>query len=365
MLAMRYASHAMAEPPSIPSAFLRIPGVELTCESLTSSGLALTAAPDGHVTLAAERMVVQGVQVVTDHVRMDIAQVALDDVRAEVMPIAGAPALTRFAARHLVVDRLQAGIARGAIAGDGAPSPVQLDALASLDGLVHAFVTDALWFVDADVSVPIRQGSIDFNKVEIEHIGPNSTLGVSPAGIHVEGPAGQRRVPVVAFGPVPPPGVAFETRGRFPFARGDRGRIDLLPFLQAFLAAPPGQPPAQPADPNLVAALDRTRIRGEVRIGDGTLARGGQRVELAGREAGKNRCSLDSPALGQRLVIGVPEFAAGAAILALPGLEVRTATLEAAVEAHLLGREAPPDGPRVVLSIAQATLHDVSLAPAA
>lgn len=349
---------------TLPPAALRIPGVELTCESLTSRGLAITTQPDGHCTLAAQGVVAAGVHAITAHARIDIAQVTLDDVRAEIVPRDGAPVLASFAAQRIAVDRLQAALARGAVAGAATPEALRLDALATLDGLVHAFVTNALWIVDADVSVPIRQGAIDFNAVEIEHVGPNSLLGVSEAGIHVSGPAGQVRMPVVVFGPSPPPGVSAGTERGFPFARGNRGRIDLLPFLQALLEAPAGESLARPADPNMRGALERTRIKGEVQLGNGTLARGEQRVDLTGREAGKNRCLLDSPSLAQRLVIGIPQFAASAAAFALPGREVRAAMLEAVVEAHLLGRDAPAESPAVVLSVAQATLREVAMVPA-
>jgi hypothetical protein len=196
----------------------------------------------------------------------------------------------------------------------------------------------------------------------IENIGPNSLMGVSPAGIHVTGPAGQVRVPLVAF-PSPPPGVSFGTDGGFPFARGDRGRIDLLPFLHALLESPRGQPLARP-DPILSGALARTRVKGEVQLGDGALARGGHRIELAGRAAGKNRCTLDSPSIAQRLVIGVPQFAATAASLALPGREVRVAALDAIAQAHVLGHDSPPGSPDLLISIELAKLQDVAMVPA-
>jgi hypothetical protein len=117
--------------------------------------------------------------------------VALEDVLAEVAPIAGVPAITSFVARHVEVEHLRAALARGAVAAGDAPQPLQLDALRRLDGLVHAFVKDALWFADADVAVQIRQGAVDFNAIVIENVGPNSLVGVSPAGIHVTRPAGQ------------------------------------------------------------------------------------------------------------------------------------------------------------------------------
>ena len=110
--------------------------------------------------------------------------------------------------------------------------------------------------------------------------------------------------------------------------------------------------------------LARTRVKGEVPLGDGTLARGGQRIELAGRAAGKNRCTLDSPSIAQRLVIGVPQFAATAASLALPGRELRVAALDAIVEAHVLGHDSPAGSPGILLSIELAKLQDVAMVPA-
>src|SRR5689334_10433905 len=55
----------------------------------------------------------------------------------------------------------------------------------------------------------------------------------------------------------------------------------------------------------------------------------GQRIELAGRAAGKNRCNARLPIDCKPLVIGVPQFAATAASLALPGRELRVAALDA------------------------------------
>ena len=87
-------------------------------------------------------------------------------------------------------------------------------------------------------------------------------------------------------------------------------------------------------------------------------------MELAGRAAGKNRCTLDSPSIAERLVIGVPQFAATAASLALPGRELRVAALDAIVEAHVLGHDSPPGSPGILLSIEVAKLQDVAMVPA-
>lgn len=78
-----------ATPPPGSTAFLRIPGFELACDSFTARALTVTAQPDGHAALAAATIVMLGVRATTAGARFDIGRVALEDVRAEVAPIAG------------------------------------------------------------------------------------------------------------------------------------------------------------------------------------------------------------------------------------------------------------------------------------
>jgi hypothetical protein len=66
-----------ATPPPRSTAFLRIPGVELACASFTTRALTLTAQPDGHATLAAAAIVMQGVRATTAGARIDIERVSL------------------------------------------------------------------------------------------------------------------------------------------------------------------------------------------------------------------------------------------------------------------------------------------------
>lgn len=101
-----------------------------------------------------------------------------------------------------------------------------------------------------------------------------------------------------------------------------------------------------------------------MQLGDGTLARGAQRIELAGRAAGKNCRSLDSASIAQRLTMGVPQYVAAAASLALPGRELRVAALNARVEAHVLGPDPPPDSPGILLSIELAKPQNATMVPA-
>jgi len=109
----------------------------------------------------------------------------------------------------------------------------------------------------------------------------------------------------------------------------------------------------------------RTRVAGELHLGDGTLAHGAQRVELAGRAGGTNRVTLDSTSLAERIVICVPQLLASAATLTAAGRDLRASSLSAAVEAHVLGAAARADGPGVLLSVARAALRDVVVGPAA
>jgi hypothetical protein len=347
--------------PALPGVLALAPGVELGCDVLESSGVALAVAPDGTLALTAGRVVARGVRLRSARVTVDVAGVTLDGVSARLAPAAAAPTLQSLAVEEMAIEDLHAGLAWSPPRDAGAA--LALDALAELEGLVRAYVTDALWIVDAEVVVPIAGGAIDFNAVEIEHVGPNSTLGISASGIHVQAP-GQVRMDVVTF-TAPPPGASFAAPSRFPFGAGDRGRLDLVPFLRALLEAPPDAPLARPTDAGIAGALRRTRVAGELHLGDGTLAHGAQRVELAGRAGGTNRVTLDSTSLAERIVICVPQLLASAATLTAAGRDLRASSLSAAVEAHVLGAAARADGPGVLLSVARAALRDVVVGPAA
>ena len=190
---------------------------------------------------------------------------------------------------------------------DGARDHWRLEPLAALDGTVHAEIVDAAWIFDADVTIPIEHGRVDFNRVTVEHVGPDSSMGISPMGIYVEGPGG--RTYLFQLSSTNVPGAHFEQRGIGLTAwADDRGAIDLQPLLEGALSGLAIGTLAAGA-PDRMA---RTRLRGELRLGDGVIGNESVQVVLAGRERGSNRIELESAPSGGGIVLHVPELNATA-----------------------------------------------------
>ena len=169
--------------------------------------------------------------------------------------------------------------------------------LAAANGTVRAQIVDAHLLFDADVTVPIREGRIDFNDATVEHVGPDSRMGVSRLGIYVDAPNG--RSYLYQFPSTPVAGVEYERRGAMlgPWVT-HRGTLQLLPFAEGLLR--------QPAGGQVLAfteqarqLFDRTAVSGEVRLGDGRIAAPGMHAELAGRADGRNVVRLHSQAVGR------------------------------------------------------------------
>ena len=88
--------------------------------------------------------------------------------------------------------------------------------------------------VTRDVTIPVSGGRIDFNRATVEHIGPDSSMGVSRMGVYVDAPNGRTYVYLLSATHVP--GAAFERRGGLLSSRvSDRGSIDLQPCAECFL----------------------------------------------------------------------------------------------------------------------------------
>ena len=106
--------------------------------------------------------------------------------------------------------------------------------LADANGEIRAKITDAQLFFDADVTVPIRQGRIDFDDANVAHVGPDSRMGAAPEGIYVNAASG--RSYLYQFPQTPMPGVEYERRASLlgPWVP-DRGKLDLQPFSEALL----------------------------------------------------------------------------------------------------------------------------------
>ena len=133
---------------------------------------------------------------------------------------------------------------------------------------------------DAEVTVPIRHGQIDFNDATVEHVGPDSRMGVSRLGLYVDAPNG--RSYLYQFASAPLTGVEFERRGALlsPWV-SERGKLRLQPFVEALLRqADGGQSQGLTQQARLL--LGRTALAGEVQLSDGLFAVPGMQAQHRG-----------------------------------------------------------------------------------
>ncbi|TWO72075.1 hypothetical protein FN976_04985 [Caenimonas sedimenti] len=256
---------------------------ELRLRTLEIASIQLASGPH---TMALGRLVVQGL----------VGQLRLDGAKPELIALEAASAeLTDLA--------LQGPLSFSAPAGAG---PWKLGPLAEANGTVRAEIIDAHLLFDADVTVPVRHGRIDFKDATVEHVGPDSRMGVSRLGIYVDAPNG--RSYLYQFPVTPLTGVEFEERGALLGAVSDRGAL----LLQAFAEATMSQAlhgPGLGLTAQARQILDRTAIEGEVRLGDGALAMPGLEAEFTGRAQGRNAVRLHSEAVGRGVTCDIPSLA--------------------------------------------------------
>lgn len=176
-----------------------------------------------------------------------------------------------------------------------------LGPLAAVEGTIRAQIVDAHLLFDADVTVPIGRGNIDFNEVTVEHVGPDSSMGVSRLGLYVDAPNG--RSYVYQFPSAPIGGVAFERRdGLLGAWVSDRGNLQLQAFAEGLLRQAPRGPAAGFTD-EARRLFERTAVSGELKLSDGAFAAPGIRADLVGGADGHNAIRLHSKAVGRGLTV--------------------------------------------------------------
>ena len=195
-------------------------------------------------------------------------------------------------------------------AAQAAGSAWCLGPLAAADGRIRAEIVDAHLMFDADVTVPIRRGTIDFNEATVEHVGPDSRMGVGPLGVYVD--AANGRSYVYQFSSAPVAGVELEQRGALWVA--SRGTLRLQAFVEGLLRQAPREPGTGFTEQARLL-LDRTALSGDVQLGDGRFAAPGLEADLAGRAEGRNAIRLHSEAVGGGLTVEMPSLSVQHAVL--------------------------------------------------
>lgn len=242
----------------------------------------------------------------------------------------------RVAALELAALRL-AGEPAPAAGPASPPSAWKLDPLASAEGALRAEIVDAHLVFDAQVSVPVQQGQVDFNDATVEHVGPDSRMGVSRLGVYVDAPNG--RSYLYQFASAPMDGVAYERRGAFAGRWGsDRGRLRLQPFAESLLRQPPGGW-ALGLTAQSRQLFERTALSGHLQLGDGALGLPGLQAVLQGREAHCNLLRVHSEAVGRGMTVEIESLRLADVVIGSGDAQVHCEQLAGAITLRLSASE--------------------------
>lgn len=309
----------------------------------TLEGLTFASGNDGTLDVGIRRFEAAGLRIASGPLILEIGHLAVHRVVAVVRTAEGGPRLHSLEAGgaevtgvkvHGPLDlSLQATAdvhasqdpAGASASGPGAtPTPAgsawSLGPLAAADGRIRAEIVDAHLLFDAEVTVPIRQGQVNFNEATVEHVGPDSRMGVSRLGLYVDAPNG--RSYLYQFSSAPVAGVEFERRGALLGPRvADRGKLRLQPFGEGLMRQPAGAQTLGLTDQARLL-FERTAVSGDVQLGDGLFAAPGVQASLAGRAEGRNMVRLHSASVGRGVTAEMSSLSVRNAVLSSGGTQV-------------------------------------------
>lgn len=336
--------------------------IQLTQGKPQAEALVLSLGADGQLRIKAERLAASGLQLALGDGALAVDQAELRGVTATLSAAAG----SRMELEAASVAELQLQGARltlppAALRGTGAAAGMtwKLDALAGLQGMLKALITDAAWVLDADMRVPISDGRLDFNRVTVEHLGPDSSMGVSHMGVYVDAPNG--RTYLYMFSGPQVPGVTFEHRGALFGSRvTDRGSLDVRAFAECLLRHAGGQAVGW-APHQTAATLDRTRLDGKLQLGDGAFGIEQQYLVLDGRSQGRNRIELSAAVVSRELTMRWLGLSASEARFELLGRAGRTGPVEGtlSVQAGGLGLQVRSETPALNVDVESLTVREL------
>jgi hypothetical protein len=304
---------------------------------LSLEGLTLHAAPDGALEFRVRTLAAASLRLAHGPLVLEIGRLELHDVAGQLHHGHGAPRLRLLEAARADLSgvKVQGPVALAPQLAPDAPSQAwSLGPLAAADGTLRCEIQDATLVFDADVTVTIRQGQVDFNDAKVEHVGPDSRMGVSKLGIYVDAPNG--RSYLYQFSPAPVAGVQYEQRNAFLGQRvSDRGKLQLQPFAEATLGQTGGPAGAGVTD-QARALLERTALTGFVQLGDARFVAPGVQADLSGRAGGANVVRLHSPAVGRELALDVAALSIRQAVFGGRGTRLDCGEITGAVQLRLV-----------------------------
>jgi hypothetical protein len=296
-------------------------------------GLTWGSRQEGNLEVGIRSLEATSLRFASGPLMLEVGRLALDKLTGKVRIDAGKPRLCVFEAASAELSGVkvqgplvlsprtdvsalhaQGGAPSGeATAGQATASSWCLGPLAAADGTLRAEILDAHLLFDADVKVMVRQGLIDFNDATVEHVGPDSRMGVSRLGLYVDAPNG--RSYLYQFSSAPVSGVEYERRGALlgPWVT-DRGTLRLQAFGEGLLRQARGIQTLGFTEQARVL-FDRTALSGDVQLGDGRLAAPGVQADMVGRATGHNLVRLHSEAVGRALTVEMASLSVRHAVL--------------------------------------------------
>ncbi|MET3440219.1 hypothetical protein ABIC94_000965 [Variovorax paradoxus] len=310
---------------------------------------------EGLLELGMREFEATGLRLASDALVLEIGRIAAHEVVGQVRTEGGVPRLSAIEAVEaelsgvklhgplVMPPQIQAALQALQPSGGAAPSAgvispqAAADAwcfgpLAEAEGAIRGQITDAHLLFDADVTVPIRQGLIDFNDATVEHVGPDSRMGVSRLGLYVDAPNG--RSYLYQFASAPLAGVEFEHRGALlsPWV-SERGKLHLKAFAEAMLRQSVGVGgQSQGLTEQARLLLGRTALAGEVQLSDGLFAVPGAQAHVEGSGEGRNAVGVRSDALHQGLTLQMASLSARDAVVQWRGAQLGCEKIAARVK---------------------------------
>lgn len=318
---------------------------------LSFEGLAVSPRPDGALDIGAGKFEAASLRLTSGPLMLEVGRLALHQLAAQVRMEAGQPLLDalELATAELSAVRVQSPLtltpppkegshgshaprsARASGAGSHEPprDSWDLGPLAAADGTLRAEIVDAHLLFDADVTVPVRHGRVDFNQATVEHVGPDSRMGVSRLGLYVDAPNG--RSYLYQFPSALVAGVEYERRGALPGPWvADRGKLLLQPFGEGLLRQGTGGHGLGFTEQARLL-FDRTAVSGDLQLGDGRFAAPGVHADLTGRAQARNLIRVHSEAVGRGLTIEMASLSIRNAALFSTGTQLHCDELSGAV----------------------------------
>jgi len=314
--------------PSLIDALL---GSKLSGDRVSLEGLTMAVAAHGALEFGLRRLEMASLRVASGPLVLEVGKLAFDQLVALVRIDGGGVRLSKLEAAGAELSGVKV---RGPLDFAPAAGPWTLGPLAGADGTVRAEIVDAHLLFDADVTVPIRRGRIGFEDATVEHVGPDSRMGVSRLGLYVDAPNG--RSYLYQFSSPPVAGVEYERRGAMPgpWAVTDRGSLQLQPFAEWLLRQPLGGQ-AHGLTEQARLLFGRTAVSGQVQLGDGPFAAPFAQADLVGRSGGRNVVRLHSQAVGRGLTAEIASLSARNAASVLGGTRLECDELAGALTLQL------------------------------